>query len=298
MMPGIRSARVLLLFGFILLHSVVSATPMLWQVRGSQTFYVMGTIHLPDPRVTTLPDSVNKLFEHITAVYTEVELDAQAGQRMAAAATLPKGQSLQKLLPEPLARRVDRILGDMRPPLTLELFSNQKIWVLAVSLSVLQYQLDHPNELPQDQMLYQRAVKAGKRVGGIETDQEQLAIFEELSTQEQLKLLEDTVEFIEQAKQENRDVLSEMLDAYLEGNLDRLVAIMLAYTKDEPFYDTFMERILTQRNFTMADRMTSIALQHPDERILFAIGSGHLAGDYGVLTLLEQLGYQVRRLQK
>ena len=119
-------------------------------------------------------------------------------------------------------------------------------------------------------------------------------IFESMSTQDQLRLLDDTIEFMEQAQREQTSVAERSVDAYLQGDLDKLMRYLTSYMKDEPFYDNLLTKLMDDRNIQMTDTMLSLVQQNPEQVFFFAIGAGHFWGENGINTLLEQRGYSVR----
>ena len=64
-------------------------------------------------------------------------------------------------------------------------------------MPLLEQQLNNPGALPMDAQLYQRAATIGKGTGGLETFLEQMQYFDNLTQAEELKMLSDTVEFME-----------------------------------------------------------------------------------------------------
>ena len=288
--------------GFLLIlcfaqASALYAAPFLWKAeKDDVSFYMFGTIHLPDPRVLDLSDSVNQALEESTVMYTELDLGDENMLKMANAVRLPEGESLLDILSPELQARVNTLLVDISPSLSLQLLANQKIWALAVTLPILEQQLNHPNQPALDGQLYQSALKAGKQVGGIETMEEQLGIFEGLTLAQQVKVLEDTVEFMEDAKEANTDVLDSMIQPYLVGDLDGLYAALMAYMKDEPLYHQLTDELIYDRNQHMVERMHALSSKHTQEKFFYAIGVGHFAGEEGIPSLLVEQGYTIERV--
>ena len=55
-----RLILLLLVFCASASSAVEQRAPLLWKIDGPQTHYLFGTIHLPDPRVTTLAAPVTE----------------------------------------------------------------------------------------------------------------------------------------------------------------------------------------------------------------------------------------------
>ena len=272
----------------------VCAHPFLWKVTGEHSFYLMGTIHLPDPRITTLPAEVEQALENSTTFYAELDLSESNIVEIAQLMWLPKGETLFDVLPEQTQSSVSELLASINPAINLEMFSNQKVWALAVTLTLLEQQLKYPGQPPLDIVLFEKSSKSGMITGGLETIDEQMSIFEDMSTQDQLRLLDDTVEFMEQARLDQTSVAEQSVNAYLQGDLDQLMRYLTSYMKDEPFYDELLKKLMDDRNVRMADTIASLVEQNPEQVFFFAIGAGHFWGKNGIDSLLMEQGYSIR----
>lgn len=282
---------------FVLLVIVLipaGAHPFLWKATGENTFYLLGTIHLPDPRITNLPPEVDRALEDSTAFYAELDLSESNIVEIAQLMWLPQGKTLFDILPSDTQKEIGALLASINPAINLEMFSNQKVWALAVTLTLLEQQLKYPGQPPLDIVLYEKSSKQGKITGGLETVHEQMNIFEAMSVDEQLRLLEDTIEFMQQAQVEQTSVAERSVNAYLRGDLDRLMQYLTSYMKDEPFYDNLLKKLMDDRNIKMTETILSLVKQNPQQKFFFAIGAGHFWGESGINTLLAQHGYSIQ----
>jgi uncharacterized protein YbaP (TraB family) len=142
-----------------------------------------------------------------------------------------------------------------------------------------------------DMMLYQSALEQGKSVHGLETVEEQLNVFEALSEKDQVLLLQDAVENFPEL-----DALhAELLEAYKQRDLAGLMALGEAAMQagDQQLADEFQQHLVVDRNHRMSDRMQVYLRQG---EVFIAVGALHLPGEEGLLNLLEQQGFTVRRL--
>jgi len=138
-----------------------------------------------------------------------------------------------------------------------------------------------------DMVLYRRAALRKIPLLGLESAEEQLAIFESLTLQEQIWLLNRSVDEFEHAGEQ----LYTMLDAYLDRDLGALVTLQQQYMyEDSDIDDRFMMELVDKRNLRMVQRMQDYLAQG---HAFIAIGALHLPGDKGVLHLLEQQGFTV-----
>jgi uncharacterized protein YbaP (TraB family) len=152
--------------------------------------------------------------------------------------------------------------------------------------------------LPLDAILFTKAKNAGKEVGGIETVDEQMKLFDVFSKEEQIAMLTATLDDMEKARKEGRSPLAELQKAYLSGDLDVLDKTLNEWMQglDPKLLASFMEVLFHKRNQAMAERIGAKVKAAPDKSQFFAIGAGHLLGDTGVLKLLEKQGLKLTRV--
>ena len=261
--------------------------------------FLFGTIHLPDPRVTRLFPVVEVAFQRSAAVYTEVPLEAEDIAAQMHYFLLPETQGLSKLLSASLRKRSHAVLKRIDPQLSINAVDRMKIWAFATALPQLQQQLRYPGIAPLDMQLYQRALREGKRTGGLETYQEQLGLFDDLSLSQQRKLLSDTLLVLENAIKNTEDINEELIRWYLQGDADSFSGLMEKWGDfSDPAYDGLQEKLIEQRNQRMAKRIAALLQKHPSEQLFFAIGSGHFAGDEAIQRLLKQQGFRVFKVSE
>ena len=270
--------------------------PFLWKIEGEQPSYLFGTIHLPDPRITTLPSSVEKAFKESNYVYTEIPLGTKDMLSQVHYLMLDGETTLVDVVPAELLQRTENLLRNINPALTVEPFIKFKIWALATSLSLLEQQLSNPGILPMDAQLYQRASSEGKVVGGIESAHEQMQYFGSLTLDEELKMLSDTVEFMEQANEEGTSIAEEFVNYYMQGDIEAFGQLFVKYIKEDQFSKDFMQKILYDRNVIMANRIVKKLKSDPSQSYFFAVGAGHFWGETGIQNLLGEKGLTVIRV--
>jgi len=195
------------------------------------------------------------------------------------------GRMLSDIIGKPLFRQTASAIRSRGiQELVLE---RMKPWAAAVILSMPASETG----LVLDMMLYQSALEQGKSVHGLETVEEQLNVFEALSEKDQVLLLQDAVENFPAL-----DALhAELLQAYKQRDLAGLMALGEAAMQagDQQLADEFQQHLVVDRNHRMSDRMQVYLRQG---EVFIAVGALHLPGEEGLLKLLEQQGFTVRRL--
>jgi uncharacterized protein YbaP (TraB family) len=270
--------------------------PLLFRIGAApKPWYVFGTIHVPDGRLDTFPPELEVALRESDAVYTEIPMDDATQAALAPRLMLPEGQSLSTLLPPKLYQRVSDAFSSHGIPMAP--FDRMKPWAVSVQVAVLDKLFVLALKKPLDAVVYERARSAGKTVGGLETPEEQLALFDELKPNEQIALLEQAVDFRDKARTEKRDALGELLDAYVAGKEEDLLRLVKEdYDPKDPVSVKLMKRVFTDRNRSLTERMLARVAAEPDKVQFFAVGSGHLVGDDGVVERLRKQGLKAARV--
>ncbi|MEN8761299.1 MAG: TraB/GumN family protein [Thiogranum sp.] len=260
---------------------------LLWKVEraGTTSSYLFGTMHSDDPGVVKLPEPVQRAFDQAQSLTLEVVLDPQSLLSMTSALLMTGGNTLESVIGRRLYERTVAVMDTRGMPEML--VANMKPWAVAVIL------MTPPgnNGVVLDHVLYQSAVATGKEVHGLETVAEQMGLFDDLSREDQITLLEDTLD--------NLDIMGQLLDeiqaAYLDRDLKRLLELNEASMRDSDpqLAATFNRKVIVERNHRMAERMQS---RLSEGQQFIAVGALHLAGEEGLLKLLSQRGYRLSRI--
>jgi hypothetical protein len=263
--------------------TVKFAKGLLWKIEapGAKSNYLFGTIHSEDKRVTALPKPVIKALDASNRFTMEAIIDGEGLVHMAEAMYFNDGRTLEQVVGKKLYAESVKILAARGiPTLGVE---KQKPWAVMMALSM------PPPKTGEylDLILQDRATRQDKPVSGLETIQEQLAVFDGLPLPDQVALLKEAVQEQDTFEKD----LEEMIDAYLARDI---AALAEAGTKHKPdndrLYRSVMDRLLTRRNARMAARLGPIL---KDGGAFIAVGAAHLPGDSGLLNLLEKAGYRV-----
>lgn len=121
---------------------------------------------------------------------------------------------------------------------------------------------------------------------GLEGYAAQYGAFDGLSETAQIELLLSVAKEVEAGPEEDR------LDAWLEGDMDRLEATTITGFLE---HNELRDALLTQRNHNW---LSSVARSVTNgERPLVAVGAAHMLGEDGLPQLLAESGFDVRRIQ-
>ncbi|MFZ1983104.1 MAG: TraB/GumN family protein, partial [Desulfatitalea sp.] len=216
----------------------------------------------------------------------EMELESAAMTDFGASMLLTDGSDLEALLGATLFRQVNKAMTDYGLPETA--VRNLKPWAVMALLSM-------PKPSPDpilDLVLRERAVTAGKPTAGLETAQEQLAVFNGLSMPDQIALLKMTLAQLPALPR----MFEQLIQAYAADELKFITNIAEEYqgSGDTEAVQRFTRRLNDERNQRMVVRMTPY-LQQGNSFI--AVGALHLAGPAGLLQLLRERGFIVTSIR-
>lgn len=257
--------------------------------------YLFGTIHLPDPRLDAFPPSLRAAIAESEVVFTEIPMDEATQSSIAPTLMLKAGQRLAQTVPPALYDRVLAAFADAGIP--FEPFERMKPWAVSVQLSVLDRLMTLALKKPLDAIIHQQAQEQGKKTDALETAREQLSIFDRLNPEEQIELLRLTIDYRDAARAEGRDVIAELLNAYVLGDEVGITKLVReAFDPKSALSLKLLTRTLTDRNRSMAERMMTQLTKRPEHRLFFAVGCGHVAGDDGIVARLRKRNVVLTRV--
>jgi uncharacterized protein YbaP (TraB family) len=159
------------------------------------------------------------------------------------------------------------------------------------SMTPTEFKRNNAGILPLDQALEAAANKRGMAVHGLETVEEQIAVFAGIPEPQQIELLD----LVLRDHPEIEQWYARIKRAYLARDVADIYSLMTEQTEGAPpgLAESFEERLILQRNERMAQRMGPLLDQG---RAFVAVGALHLPGERGILSLLEGEGHRVTRI--
>ena len=256
---------------------------LLWKIEapGAKPSFLFGTIHSDDARVTALHESITKAIETSGHLVMEALIDGESIVYMAEAMYFNDDRTLEQVVGRKLyAESVKALTARGIPTAGME---KQKPWAVMMALSMPTPTTGEYVDL----ILENQATRQNKSITGLESIQEQIAVFDELSLPDQIALLEAAV----QAQGQFAKELEGLIKAYLARDLASLAELSDRHTPgDARIHQTVTDRLLTKRNTRMAGRIAPIL---KEGGAFIAVGAAHLPGQTGLLNLIEQAGYRV-----
>lgn len=263
------------------------ADPLIYEIAGSDGTvegWMLGTIHALPPGTQWRTPAIAAAIARADMLVVEIAaLDDRAGMAatFAELATTPGLPPLAARVPPPLAEPLAELLE--RGGLSPERFGETETWAAAIMLAQVGAPGDPANGV--DRALI--ADFAGRPVRELEGARAQLAIFDRLPEADQRAML---AAILREAEHSQRDP-GRLQRAWLAGDAEAIAQSTREGFLAEP---ALREALLAARNRRWVAALRPLLAEAP--RPLIAVGTAHLVGPEGLVSLIEAQGYRVRRL--
>ena len=262
----------------------------LWRIAksGVPDSFVLGTIHVEDPRVATIPDSVAQILPRVKLLAMEIAPAEVADDRLGDLELLDAGGRLEPLIGT-------RAFAQVRADLTAngtpeETVARLKPWA---AMMKLKWGRPRSDVRTLDENLLAAARERRLRFVSLESIDEQIAAFDSIPMASQVALLRNAVE--------QRAAIEAMTEptiaAWQRGDLAELARLPERYTRQfpgmTPHYAELTRHIIVGRTVVIHHRLF---MPMRAGGVLVAVGALHLYGSEGLLALLAGDGYRVTRV--
>lgn len=269
------------------------ANNLTWKVTGKdlkKPSYVFGTMHMIPKDKYFLPAGTEAAFNSSEKVIFEIDLndmsDMGALMGLMTQAFMNDGKTLKDVMSAENYNLVNEHFSKMGLPM---MFMEK---IKPMFLSMLASPDFSPDALQSGDIVsyetefFQKALTDEKSVGGLETIESQMGIFDSIPYEAQADML---VEAIKSGQGES-DLLDRTIQLYLDQDIEGMLALM---DDDEGGLGGYNDIFLNNRNKNWIPIMSA---EMSKQSTFFAVGAGHLAGEEGVLTLLKKEGYKIEKI--
>jgi uncharacterized protein YbaP (TraB family) len=194
---------------------------------------------------------------------------------------LPEGQTLSGVLGSDLYAKFKTHAEQVG--LDADLAQHFQPWFAALMLE--QFELSKAGfdaSAGVDMQFAQRAQQDGKQIIGLETLDDQLGIFANLSTAQQRDYMRSTLDELDNGVGETEQVVQ----AWQHGDTAQLEKLLGEATKDSP---ELFRKLTIDRNRKWLPRISQML--NDDSNYLVIVGALHLIGHDGIIDLLQRNGY-------
>lgn len=268
---------------------------LLWKVEGNgltQPSYVYGTIHIIGKEDFFLPEGTLGAIEASNKMVFEIDMsemtDISKQMGLLKDVFMKDNLSLKDLLSDEEYTMVKDHFQKMGLPIFM--FERMKPMFLTVfageGMDINGLQTGSMKSYEME--FYEMAQQSNKGVGGLETMEYQMSMFDSIPYQVQADMLIETIK----SSDEGSDQFKMMIDLYKSQDINSMVSMI---SEEESGMQGFETLLVDQRNMNWIPLMKDLMTEGP---VFFAVGAGHLAGKNGVIPLLMKEGYTLTPLSK
>lgn len=270
----------------------------LWKITGgNNSGYLAGTIHVARKTMYPLDPDLEQAIDDSEYIALELDLtkvdQKEILELVNEKALLTDGTALKDHVSEEDYAKFKGILEKSLLGAGASMFDKYEPWYAAMtleSLPAMKYMMTDGI----DQYIAKQAHKDGKTIIELESMESQIGIFDGFSDEMQKLYFHQTVEGAGLAPVG----LKQLLDMWTMGNLKLLETMHGQFEKEgkktmgEQF-DDYNDSFLIKRNVEMANKIDRYLAEGENGTYLVAVGSLHMVGEQGLVSLLKKKGYTV-----
>lgn len=283
--------RFFALFIFALITTVANAGSSVWKVSSAdKTLYLGGTVHMLRKSDYPLPSQYERAYGEADKLVFETDLtqlqDPVVLQRMQRAVRYTDKGGLQQRISPALYKKIVKVWQQYGLP--SELLNGLRPSGVIITLTMLNLKQIGVNAQGIDDFFHAQAIRDGKSVAGLETVDQQISFLGSMGEGDEERFMAMSLDELEQSG----EFVDELLSAWRRGSLVDLDRLMVADMRRD--FPKQYRMLLADRNQAWLPQIETMLKDNPVELVL--VGSGHLAGEDGLLRQLKKRGYQIELL--
>lgn len=274
---------------------VKSGKAFIWRVDSdSGTVYLMGSIHVGDAGIYPLDNIIEEAYELADNLVVEVDITnvnvTGITSLMIEYGRYPQGEGLKKSIPGELYTKLSDYFSVRGMSITLmDIF---RPWFINTMMEQMELEaLGYSTEYGIDMYFLRKATKSGKNIIELETAEFQIEIVASMPDELMLMAVEEVLE-----EPMTKEILEDLFSAWESGDTVVVESLIFEGMDENPEYEPFFQAIYTERNYSMADKIEEFL--EDDEVYFVVVGAAHLVGDEGIVSILEDRGYQTEQLER
>lgn len=264
--------------------------------NGEKTVTVVGTIHIPDPRLAGIVDTLKDTVAKADLLILEATAEDEASVQTLAAEKpemffITEGPTLIDILGENEWSEVTDRLAAMGIPGFLA--AKFQPWYLSMTLAIPPCAIAaiQTGEKGLDRQLENIAVAANVPLAALDDTEAVLRLFADEPLEDQLDGLRITLE----TQADGDAASSTLIEAYFDGRIreswefSRIQIEQAGIENGAELFEEINQSLLVGRNEDWEPLINTLIEDKQD--VVIAVGGAHLSGESGVLMALERAGY-------
>ena len=281
--------------------ALANSEAVFWKIEkdGVAPSYLLGTMHLTDPRIAPLSEKVKTAIATSKLVTLEVA-DLSDAAMQAALTSVPgrlvytDGSTLQQKLTADEFAQVKTVVGKGGMP--GEIAGLLRPWIvnLFLAMSDCERQQISAGAPVLDKNVEQEAKKKGITVAGFETVEAQLNAMSSVPEDQQIAMLKVGLKYADRTN----DLIETLVQMYLKRQIGAAMPFQIALAEElgtpPSAFEGFKKLVLLDRNARMRDGALPMLAAG---NAFIAVGALHLTGSQGLVALIREAGYRVTAIE-
>jgi uncharacterized protein YbaP (TraB family) len=294
--PVVPLIKILVLF----LGLFIGLSPELWAAdrglffqisdnKGNQ-LYLLGSFHVAKSDNFPFNQQITDAFARSSRLAVELEVDRLTDAQndyMVELGILTPPETLNDFI----SSETQQLLPLTEHILPPEALQTMRPWTAAITLEMgAMALLGYSDQFGFDKYFMDMARQRQMPIVALETFEEQMSLFTNLTSQESDTLLRSTILEI----QSSPHPIEKFMEAWRQGNPDAFQFVLDEENQKFPGLEAFNRRIILERNQRLANRLARVL---EDNDITFAvIGAAHTVGQTGIPAIFAGMGFFVSQL--
>ncbi len=272
------------------------STPALWRVSDADnSVYLLGSFHALKPSDYPLSPAINNAYADAELLVFEMSPEQLQSPGLRAKisqmAQLPAGQSVQSLLPEDTwqALKAWSVRNPSYPLLALQQFEPWYVALTVINAQAASQGFEAGQGL--DQHVMNQAKSTHKPSIGLESAEQQIALFDSMPSSAQIQLLKESLSDTAKSNKE----LDTLHQLWRSGETQRFEQQTVAKMQHE--YPDLYQSINVDRNLAWLPTLQRLLDAEHNNDALVVVGTMHLVGPDGLVQQFKNKGYRVEQLK-
>lgn len=255
---------------------------LLWKIEGQgidKPSYLFGTMHLIEKEYFLFPDKLEKIIKKSDQVVMEIAGEPSQAEALKMV-MLKEGSFFDYFNKE----QTDSILNWAKKELNMDetafraTMNKMKPFVVVQMATLMQFMGKTES---YEKTIENIANESKIEIKGFETAQEQMAIFDNMTKEQQTEMVMEGI----RDTGKSLEVVKSMEKMYVRQNVDSLY---LMVQEDGGILSQEQAILLDNRNENWIPKIVEMVA---DKKTFIAVGAAHLGGPNGVIRLLQEKGY-------
>ncbi|MDQ6422551.1 TraB/GumN family protein [Paenibacillus sp. LHD-117] len=275
----------------VIIDTVQESRGFMYKVeKDGNVVYMLGSIHVANEAMYPLREEITEAYEQSDFLTVEVNVESDTvdvTKLLEDLGTYKDGTTLRNHLSSEGYQAVVQLLTDLE--IETNALDRFEPWFASMILnSWLSEDSEYEPELGIDQYFLEQAIEEEKPILELESFESQYKMYDGFSKELQESMLMGAI-YGFYYESEGVEDLSAM---WVEGDVEELNQMAEDMQSDEEYYNA----LLKNRNLLMAEQIDGYLSGKQAATFFVVVGALHLAGEDGLVALLEEMGYTVTRV--